>query len=257
MAVYIPDEYVAVARACRHPANITAKRHSGPVTANLKVIATARDKQPILDASTSSRLPPNEPKCLNNLIHAKIKQFDCVVADAAQQVFAVLGQVEGGDLPLQDDFVGRAVGSRVPEADLLVVVAADDGGAGDVGAGGDEIVAAGAGELRLDARPAPQVPDLQGAVVAAGDHFRRLAEELRRHDLAAVPSQCVLERRKRNASVKVFESGKPPPIDSLVCTEPCERIERSMSRLIGAKFDFLPPMAGQSRGAHQIHSIIR
>lgn len=146
------------------------------------------------------------------MIHAKIKQFDCVVADAAQQVFAVLGQVEGGDLPLQDDFVGRAVGSRVPEADLLVVVAADDGGAGHVGAGRDEIVAARAGELRLDACPTPQVPNLQGAVVAAGDHFRWLAEELRRHDLAAVPRQCVLERRKRNASVRVFESGQPPTI---------------------------------------------
>lgn len=95
-------------------------------------------------------------------------------------------QVERGDFSLQLDFVReRLAAPRVPKANFLVEVPADDGRARAVG--GHQVVATGSGELRLDARLAAQIPHLQRAIMTASYDLLRFADKLRSHHLATVP----------------------------------------------------------------------
>lgn len=50
----------------------------------------------------------------------------------------------------------------------------------------DEIVAAGPGENGLHTGPASEIPDFQGAIVAAGHHAVRAGKKLTGQDLAGM-----------------------------------------------------------------------
>ena len=83
----------------------------------------------------------------------------------------------------------------VPEADLLIKVATDDGAAGSVCR--HDVVAAAARELGLSAAVTAQVPDLECPIVAAR-HCLGVAQEFGRHHLCTVARQRVLQHgRKR------------------------------------------------------------
>ena len=61
----------------------------------------------------------------------------------------------------------------------------------DVGFRADDVVAAGAGELSVDARLGPQVPDLDGAVVAGAHDLVVVTHELGRQDFAGMAGERV------------------------------------------------------------------
>jgi len=114
-------------------------------------------------------------------VHPQVQHLQPVVPGADGEIAVRPREVQARHLPAQQDLVGRLrrAGPRVPEADLLVVVGADDGEVG-----GDHVVADGAGVLGGDAGLASQVPDFQGSVVASAHHAVGVGEEFGRHDLA-------------------------------------------------------------------------
>lgn len=166
---HVPHVHRTVRGAGRQLRAVAAERDTRPIAAHPKVIVAER---------------------AHRLIHAQVHQLDRIVAHATDQMLAVARQVQRRDLALQLDIVGRALGARVPEANLLVVVAANDGRTGAVRC--HQIVTTGAGEFRRDAGATAQVPDLERAIVRAGNDFARLAEEFRRHHFATVPGERVL-----------------------------------------------------------------
>lgn len=172
--VRVPDKHRPIRRASRHIRTVVAQCHTRPVTRHLEVLVRERPQ----DGVTVSQ----------------VQQLDRVIADAAEQVLAVLREVQGRDLPLQLHIAGRRVGAGVPEANLLVKVAADDRGARSICR--HNVVATAARKLGLDAAVAAQVPDLERAIVTAR-HRLGVTQELGRHHLRTMTRQRVLWRRER------------------------------------------------------------
>ena len=97
--------------------------------------------------------------------------------------------VKGSDPPVQQQLIHRVLRARIPVTNFLIEMPADDVHA----AVANEIVAAGAGEDGLDACSTPEVPDFQGAVVAARYDAVGAGEEFASQNLAGMPRECVLE----------------------------------------------------------------
>lgn len=130
------------------------------------------------------------------MIHTQIEQRYRVVSHTAGQVIAILRQVQRCDFALQHDIVGRAIGTRIPEANFLIEMARNDGRPGAVRR--HQIIATGAGKFRLDTGTTAQVPYFEGPIMRSGHHFRWFAQKFGRHHFATVTGQCVLRVRKEN-----------------------------------------------------------
>ena len=106
-----------------------------------------------------------------------------IVGGAKQRSVASHGDARDGDVLLGDELVGAVILSEIPDADTAATVAADNlalvGMDDDVVGGAAVVVAA------LDGA-ATGLPDLDGAVLARGDHPLALAVESDAGDVAGV-----------------------------------------------------------------------